>query len=327
MLRESAVGRKSFIKHKTQRSSRCANSHGVQPLLAALFVCQSRIIEAKTESKQISDTTANIWSATTHPLHCLVMNRGVHFLLLVLGLTFIPIAHADSLNDELNQHYKNQVLALRSPFVHGDQKFDSAGHALSSPSGDWLVYGGILVRDLSLSPNELRLEGPRVALTQTPGNEKPSAIPLGRDLKVKIRLDSPLNSIEEAQALLNRVFFLDQDDILLAKPEYRRAGGDVDGPIYKAGKGKDNVKPPKATYTPEPDYTDEARSSRFQGVVVLAILIDKNGQVCKIRIERPLGKGLDEEAVKSVKTWRFKPATKDGEPVAAEMNIEVSFNL
>lgn len=284
----------------------------------------SRIVEVTTESK-ISDKQ---FGEPQHIRYTAAMNRGVYFILLVLGLTSIPILHADSLKDELNQHYKNRVLALRSPFVHGDQKFDSAGHPLSSPSGDWLVYGGIFVRDLSLSPNVLRLEGPRVALTQTRGNEKPSAIPLAKDdIKVEISLDSPLNSIEEAEPLLNRVFFLGQDDLLHAKPEYRRAGEDVDEPIYKAGKDKNNFKPPKATYTPEPDYSDEARSSRFQGTVVLGLLFDKNGQICRIRIERPLGKGLDEEAVKSVKTWRFKPATKDGEPVAAELNIEVSFNL
>ncbi|HKV95153.1 MAG TPA: energy transducer TonB [Candidatus Angelobacter sp.] len=255
------------------------------------------------------------------------MNRAVYFLLLLLGLTSIPIAHADSLQDELNQHYKDRVLALRSPFVHGEQKFDSTGHPLSSPSGDWLVYGGIYVRDLSLSPNELRLEGPRVALTQTQGNEKPSAMPLEKDdINVRISLDSPLNSIAEAEALLNRVFFLDKDGLLHAIPEYRRAGEDVDGPIYKVVQGKD-VKPPRATYTPEPEFTDEARRSRFQGTVVLGLLLDKNGQICRIRIERPLGKGLDQQAVESVETWRFKPATKDGEPVAFEMKIEVSFNL
>ncbi|HET9366263.1 MAG TPA: energy transducer TonB [Candidatus Angelobacter sp.] len=256
------------------------------------------------------------------------MNRVSYFLLLVLSLTFIPLAHADSLKDELNQHYKNRILALRSPFVYGDQKFDSAGHPLSSPSGDWLVYGGIFVRDLSLSPNELQLEGPRVALTETQENEKPSAMPLGKnDIKVKISLDSPLNSIEEAEALLNRVFFLDKDGLLHAKPEYRRAGEEVVEPIYKVGKDKDNVKPPRATYTPEPEFTEEARRSRFQGTVILGLLLDKNGQICRIRIERPLGKGLDEAAVKGVETWRFKPATKDGEPVAIEMNIEVSFRL
>lgn len=255
------------------------------------------------------------------------MNRVIYFLLLVLGLTSIPILHADSLKDELNQHYKSKVLALRSPFVYGDQKFDSAGHPLSSPSGDWLVYGGIFVRDLSLSAKELRLEGPRVALTQTQGDEKPSAIPLGRDIKVKISLDSPLHSIEEAEALLNRVFFLDKDGLLHAKPEYRRAGEEVVEPIYKVGKDKDDVKPPKATYTPEPEFTDEARRSGFQGVVVLGVLIDKKGQVSRIRIEKPLGKGLDQQAVESVKTWRFNPATKDGESVAVEMKVEVSFQL
>ncbi|HET9281145.1 MAG TPA: energy transducer TonB [Candidatus Angelobacter sp.] len=256
------------------------------------------------------------------------MNRLVYFLLLVLGLTSIPILHADSLKDELNQHYKNKVLALRSPFVYGDQKFDSAGHPLSSPSGDWLVYGGIFVRDLSLSPKELRLKGPRVALIQTQGDEKPSAIPLGKDsIKVEISLDSPLNSIEEAEALLNRVFFLDKDGLLHAKPEYRRAGEEADGPIYKVGIGKDDVKPPKATYTPEPEFTDEARKSGFQGTVVLGVLVNKNGQVSRIRIEKPLGKGLDQQAVESVKTWRFNPATKDGESVAVEMKVEVSFQL
>ncbi|HZS28960.1 MAG TPA: energy transducer TonB [Candidatus Angelobacter sp.] len=237
-------------------------------------------------------------------------------------------ASATNIKDTLNQQYKNRVLALRFPFVHGDQKFDSTGHPLSSPSGEWLVYGGILVRDLSLSSNMLRLEGPRVALTQTQGNEKPSAIPLKKDdIKVEISLDAPLNSIDEAQALLNRVFFLDKDGLLHAKPEYRRAGGDVDEPIYKFGKDKNDIKPPRATYTPEPDYTDEARRSKFQGTVVLGLLIDKNGQVCRITIERPLGKGLDEEAVESVKKWRFKPATRNGEPVAVEMKVEVSFQL
>jgi TonB family protein len=199
---------------------------------------------------------------------------------------------------------------------------------LSSPSGDWLVYGGIFVRDLTLSAKELRLEGPRVALTQTQGDEKPSAIPLGKDLEVKISLDSPLNSIEEAEALLNRVFFLDKDGLLHAKPEYRRAGEEVVEPIYKVGKdNKDNVKAPKATYTPEPEFSEEARRAGFQGTVVLSLLLDKKGQVSRIRIEKPLGKGLDQQAVESVKTWRFNPATKDGEPVAVEMKVEVSFQL
>lgn len=98
-------------------------------------------------------------------------------------------------------------------------------------------------------------------------------------------------------------------------------------PIQSVGKDKDNVKPPRATYTPEPEFSEEARRSGFQGIVVLGVLIDKKGQVSRIRIERPLGKGLDQQAVESVKTWRFNPATKDGEPVAIEMKVEVSFQL
>ena len=101
------------------------------------------------------------------------MNRSACFILLALCVAYIPAAHAASLKDELLQNYKTRVLALRYPFVHGDQKFDSAGHPLSSPSGAWLVYGGIYIQNVVLSPNMLRLEGPRAALTRPKGNEKP----------------------------------------------------------------------------------------------------------------------------------------------------------
>ncbi|HKV95152.1 MAG TPA: energy transducer TonB [Candidatus Angelobacter sp.] len=194
------------------------------------------------------------------------------------------------------------------------------------PSGDWLLYGGIFVRDLSLSPKMLRLEGPRVAPAPTQGNAKPSSIPLGRNIKVEISLDSPLNSLDEAQALLDRVFFLNGDSREHAKPELRRVDDSTaTGPIYQVG--QDGIKPPRATYTPEPEFSEEARRAKFQGTVIMHIVIDKTGQITRIRLERPLGKGLDENAMERIKIWRFNPGIRNGQPVAVEMNIEVSFNL
>jgi len=73
-------------------------------------------------------------------------------LICFLALFLIQTARAQSLNDSLDQKYKNKLLALRTPFSSVDQKFDSDGHLLSDPAhGAWLVYGGIYVEKLDLS--------------------------------------------------------------------------------------------------------------------------------------------------------------------------------
>jgi TonB family protein len=102
-------------------------------------------------------------------------------------------------------------------------------------------------------------------------------------------------------------------------------GGPGVGPgIYHVGGG---VSAPRAIYTPEPEFSEEARKAKYQGVVVLTIIVGTDGRVHNPRVLRSLGMGLDEKAVEGVKTWKFDPSKKDGRPVAVEMNIEVAFNL
>jgi TonB family protein len=63
-------------------------------------------------------------------------------------------------------------------------------------------------------------------------------------------------------------------------------------------------------------------------VDVVTIIVGTDGRVHKAWLARPLGLGLDESSIATVKTWRFQPAfSGDKEPVAVEINIEVSFNL
>jgi len=87
------------------------------------------------------------------------------------------------------------------------------------------------------------------------------------------------------------------------------------------------VSAPRPLETPEPEFSEEARKAKYQGVVVLEIIVGADGRVRNPRVVRSLGMGLDEKAREKVLTWKFAPATKDGRPVAVEMNIEVSFNL
>lgn len=266
-------------------------------------------------------------------------------IICLLAFFLVKPAHADSLKDALTHKYKNQLLALRSPFTSRDLKFDSAGQSLSAPpNSGWLLYGGIYVEKLSLSPDTLRLDGHRAASGLE--NKKLMLAGFHKSQRIEIHLDQPLKSLDEANAVMARIFFPSADTVQHAMPEFRRADDNIpDDQIFHVSKNafrrpdgnaleaaadhnkEEIVLPPRPTYTPEPDFSAQARNAKYQGTVVLGIVVDKAGRISRIRLERPLGMGLDENAMEGVKNWRFNPATRNGEPVAVAMNIEVSFNL
>lgn len=87
------------------------------------------------------------------------------------------------------------------------------------------------------------------------------------------------------------------------------------------------VTAPVVIYRVEPDYPDEARKAKFQGSVLVAVEVDEQGRVRGVRVVKPAGLGLDEKAIEAVKQWRFRPATRNGQPVPVPASIEVSFHL
>ncbi|HEU5403521.1 MAG TPA: energy transducer TonB [Terriglobales bacterium] len=101
-------------------------------------------------------------------------------------------------------------------------------------------------------------------------------------------------------------------------------GGGIGGGAYRIGGG---VSAPVPIYDPDPEYSDEARKAKYQGTVVLWVVIGPDGRPRDMRVERSLGMGLDEKAMDAVKKWRFRPAMKDNQPVPVQVNIEVSFRL
>jgi TonB family protein len=83
---------------------------------------------------------------------------------------------------------------------------------------------------------------------------------------------------------------------------------------------------PAAIYSPDPDYSDEARRKGLQGTIVLSLVVAPNGVPTEIRIIKSLGMGLDQEAVKALKKWRFKPGMEDGKPVAVPITVNIDFH-
>ncbi len=88
-----------------------------------------------------------------------------------------------------------------------------------------------------------------------------------------------------------------------------------------------NVTMPRAITTSSPEYSEEARKKKIQGVIVLTVTVAVDGTIRDIKIEKGLGYGLDEKAVEAVRRWKFKPALKDGEPIEKEISVEVGFHM
>jgi TonB family protein len=97
------------------------------------------------------------------------------------------------------------------------------------------------------------------------------------------------------------------------------------GNIFRPGNG---VGYPTCTYCPDAKYSDGARKAKFQGLVVLNVVVTPDGRATGIEIVSGPGLGLDEEAIKAVSTWRFKPALgPDRRPVATRVSVELQFRL
>jgi TonB family protein len=84
---------------------------------------------------------------------------------------------------------------------------------------------------------------------------------------------------------------------------------------------------PRVIFSPEPAFSDEARKSKTQGVVVLMLVVGKDGHPYDVYVQQSLGMGLDEKAIEAVRSWRFRPATFGGQPVATQIAVEVQFHL
>jgi protein TonB len=103
-------------------------------------------------------------------------------------------------------------------------------------------------------------------------------------------------------------------------------GGGTGGGVFRAG--VNGVGTPSCFYQPSPEYSEEARKTKYQGAVVVEGVINLDGRVTDIRVVKGVGMGLDENAVAAVKTWRCKPASgPSGKPVRTLVPIEVTFRL
>jgi protein TonB len=103
-------------------------------------------------------------------------------------------------------------------------------------------------------------------------------------------------------------------------------GGGTGGGAYRPGNG---VIGPQLLREVKPNYTASAMRARVQGVVVVECVVLPDGTVGDVTVLKSLDKvfGLDGEAIKAAKQWRFVPGKRFGEPVPVYVGIELAFTL
>jgi TonB family protein len=308
-------------------------------------------------------------------------------LVTLLAVVPVPVQAASEIERDLRDRYQHKTFLLRGFYSGNSLHFDAAGTPQEGEShGDWTVDGVVLVDDVSISRDHLRIRATRLHL----GWDHNAGLEAVHDYDDKGKLVSDDNKNRKlqieadlgagvtpasAEAALSRIFLTSDDSFADLVPNYwkpcvrsglrtgvipkdertspqcrfspeflavpgvaLRSGSSgsadaahsdtkrlpLEGGVFRIGEG---VAPPKVTFQKDPEFTNAARQAKFQGTLTLGLVVDSSGTPTHIHILRPLGCGLDAQAVRSVGAWSFKAAAKDGQPVAVEIAVEVEFHL
>lgn len=102
------------------------------------------------------------------------------------------------------------------------------------------------------------------------------------------------------------------------------SGGGYGGGIMSVGGG---VAAPQLLHSVQPEFTNEARQAKLEGVVSIELIVDAYGNPENIQVIRHLGMGLDRKAIEAVQQYKFKPAMYQGRPVPVRLKVDVEFHL
>ncbi|HEV2493966.1 MAG TPA: energy transducer TonB [Terriglobia bacterium] len=220
--------------------------------------------------------------------------------------------------------------------------YDLDGNLLKGGSrGAWTLYAYIDVEHVKLRGAKLEIDGTRNYLVY---NQEAKRFERRRGSRVKIEAAINPNAVGSyaLQILMRKLFLAPNEDLADYVPPYwKRFLTHADRPgtasqqdellngerIYRIKGQAGDVNPPIPIHTPEPRYTEAARDARYQAVAVFWITVDPQGDVAEVNLVKPVGLGLDDQAAATLKTWKFKPATKNGKPVPVRVMVETSFRL
>jgi TonB family protein len=280
--------------------------------------------------------------------------RNIAASAFLLTIYCLP-AKAQTTEDAIKARLVGQPLYLRGLWTDDHLTFNADGQPADILHSGPFTEAGIEVNKIKLSHGLLHIEGQRVGLeflNAAPGvaNAVPTRVRLSalhHHGSISIEIQSPPDG--DFSKALDSIFAPDIASLIPAMPSYwqnyaqehflEKATKDVSRPqTASANKlrpdGSDKsfhvggaVTPPVVLNQDEAKFSDAARALKFSGMVMVYLWVMPDGTVSHLRIVRPAGLGLDEQALSAVSKYRFKPATLLDKPVTVDLYVEVNFQI
>jgi TonB family protein len=260
----------------------------------------------------------------------------IGLLLFISGSIVFGQESDRSIRNQLEKDVKDKIVMIRNFYAGDSLHYDAEGKLLSDAQpGAWTVNGILKPNRIRLSKQSIEIRGNRLFWFYDYAKNKPDMIISDKNLTISIKRPSGYSSISEIGKLVSRIFYTADEPLAEYVPEYwkhlvqtkfelnvDRAKEITNEPSVARG----DTEPPRILSSPQPVFTPEARWMLLAGIVLLRGIVDEEGKVSVEEILRPLGAGLDDNAVKALETWELTPAIRDGSPVKVTIIIEVSFN-
>lgn len=268
----------------------------------------------------------------------------------ILGAILIlacPIAaHAgNEVEKLLREKLIGHVVALRTAYKGKQLHFDEVGRLQGKSDVGELPFDAVIeVNKVSAKRDSIMFEAERRILVLEKGENKIVAAPTRERLRILVSRPADRGLEGMDQLLLS--IFLSGAELDHTLESYWKPAGTANGPpatdevgavagylqgrpVYTIKMGSGNfIQPPKPIQMKEPEYTEEARARKLTGMTtVLSVVLNEEGVPEVIEIEKTLEAGLDYSSAQAISKWRFKPALKDGKPIAVKVNVEIAFNL
>jgi TonB family protein len=251
----------------------------------------------------------------------------------MLLLATVRLAAADQdkqLAEKLKTELVGHVLIIRNFYTASKLSFDASGKLVGDGGKpDWM-RAQLDPTEVKINGNEVTIHGTRVK-TEFHGDDGGFInYPEKEDVTVRLQLPSAPANEDEFRAAFARAFLTGDDrleDLVPAEWKARLHASCPFDPKSVPSLQESHATPPAATYSPDPEYTDDARSHHIQGMVKLAGVIDVDGKMKCLKVVESLGHGLDEQSLLTIRKWIFKPAIRNDQPLPIKLNVEVNFRL
>jgi TonB family protein len=276
-------------------------------------------------------------------------------LFCVFGL--LPTLHAQSTEADLKTRLMDKPLYLRGCWHDDKLRFDAAGHLVGRSDPTTFTLSGFEFKKARLKQDKLILEGRRVGLELAANKQQRVPVNVGevnRQEDESVRIEVEASPTGDYGPALDAIFVDGLADLVPSLPFYWQryaqknflpardatnvlaAASPASTPNQQSASSQNtkpfgsiggSVKPPKLLHSAEPAFSNAARTLKYSGNSLINLQVDLDGTPTHLSVVRGLGLGLDERALAAVQQYRFAPATKNGNPVVVELNVEVNFQI